>query len=245
MALKIACTMAASPPPQKGHSPCRKMEGAWEKGMSALHGAHEQERLNVPAPTRDGFYAFLQRGQLATYINSAHSVFIAMQRLGGAVLYASVCMVLASYRLKLIPRDRPLTGRAKNFLGRALVPLWQTPVCSDKALSEISHSQGHPRVLYSLAPRGLFLPFPEYWVWSMGLESRLITDGKWTLAFSLIPRDGLVREAGEAQTSQLLPRPRLLEPGGLTTRPIPLSRHQATYCPRDGLCWSFDLQRTF
>lgn len=133
------------------------------------------------------------------------SVFIAMQRLGGAVLYVSVCMALASYRLKLIPRDRLLTGRAKNFLGRALVRLWQPPMCSDKALSEISHSQGHPRVLYSLAPRGLFLPVPENWVWSVGLESRLITDGKRTLAFSLIPRDDLVREAGEAQTSQLLP----------------------------------------
>lgn len=127
--LKVIYIVVASPLPHKGQSlsleirnSSRKMERAWEKGMSTLHGAQwHQESLNIPAPTQDGFYAFLQRGRLAMYINSARSVFIAMQRLGGAVLYASVCMALASYRLKLIPRDRPLTGRAKNFLGRALV----------------------------------------------------------------------------------------------------------------------------
>lgn len=38
----------------------------------------------------------------------------------------------------------------------------------------------------------------------MGLESRLITDGKRTLAFSLVPLDNLIDEAGEKQVCSCL-----------------------------------------
>lgn len=78
-------------------------------------------------------------------------------------------------------------------------------VRSDKALSDDLTQPGASKGIVFFGPQRAVLPLPENWVWSVGLESRLITDGKRTLAFSVIPWDDLVYEAGEAQTSQLLP----------------------------------------
>lgn len=70
-------------------------------------------------------------------------------------------------------------------------------VGSDKALSDSLTQPGASKGIVFFGPRGLFLPFPENWVWSMGLESRLITDGKRTLPFSPMPLDNLIDEASE------------------------------------------------
>lgn len=80
--------------------------------------------------------------------------------------------------------------------------------------------------MYSLAPRGLFLSFPENWVWRMGLASRLITDGKWTLAFSPTPLDGLIHGAGEAPTARPLSLSQRAGAPGPGPSAAPLSRHQ-------------------
>lgn len=60
----------------------------------------------------------------------------------------------------------------------------------------------------------------------MGLESRLITDGKWTLASSPIPLDGLIHAAGEAQTAHPLPLSQSAGAPGPDPLAVPLSRHQ-------------------
>lgn len=80
--------------------------------------------------------------------------------------------------------------------------------------------------MYSLAPRGLFLSFPENWVWRMGLASRLITDGKWTLAFSPTPLDGSIHAAGEAPTARPLSLSQRAGAPGPGPSAAPLSRHQ-------------------
>lgn len=51
--------------------------------------------------------------------------------------------------------------------------------------------------------RGLIFPFPESWVWSMGLES---TDHRWwwILAFSGVPLGHMIDEATELQIGQLM-----------------------------------------
>lgn len=65
-------------------------------------------------------------------------------------------------------------------------------LCSDKALSDHLTQPRASKGIVFFGPRRLFLPFPENGVWRVGLESRLITDGKRTRASSLVPLDDLM-----------------------------------------------------
>lgn len=122
-----------------------------------------------------------------------------MQRLRSAVLYVSVCTALASYRLKLIPPDGAAHRPSQEFPGKDFGLALAVAVCGDKALSDSLAQPGASKSIVFFGPRGLFLPFPENWVWSMGWESRPITDGKRTLAFSPGPLDNLMDEVSEKQ----------------------------------------------
>lgn len=201
------------------------MEQACEEGTSSPGGAQwHQEHLNVPAPTQDGFYAFCRGAdvQHTVHINSAQLSIYCSAEAGGAVLYASVCAALASYRLKLIPRDGAVHRQSQEFPGKGFGLTLAASVSSDKAFSDCLTQPGASKGIVFFGPRGLFLPLPKTGCVECRLGVKANYNGKQTLASFLFPLDSLIDEA--------------LEPVDLTPWPVPLSRQQTTYCSQGALC---------
>ena len=74
-----------------------------------------------------------------------------------------------------------------------------------KPFQPVSHGQGHPRVLYSLAPQRAISLFSRKLGVEYGFEVKADHRAGQTLAFSLIPLGAMVHEAGETQRGQLSP----------------------------------------
>lgn len=66
----------------------------------------------------------------------------------------------------------------QEFPGKGFRLTLAAALCSDKDLSDHLTQPRASKGIVFFGPRRLFLPFPENGVWRVGLESRLITDGK-------------------------------------------------------------------
>ena len=118
--------------------------------------------------------------------------------------------------------------RSQEFPGKGFGLTLAAAVLGDKALSDRLIWPGASKGIVFFGPRGLFLPLPENWVWSVGLEWRWITDKKRTLASSLVLLDDLIDKASEVQTGQLACLPQgtgVLGPDPLATSPVQTADH--------------------
>lgn len=171
---------------------------------------------------------FLQQGRRALRINAAQFSIYCLAKAWGCCF---ICLCLHNSSIigaKINSTRRAAYRQSQEFPGKGFSLILAATVHSDKAPSDRLIWPGASKGIVFFGPRGLFLPLPENWVWSMGLESRQITDEKRTLASSLVLLDDLIDKASEVQTGQLACLPQgtgVLGPDPLAISPIQTADH--------------------